>query len=150
MGYFWTSMPVDFLTDEQYQSYARYPDKLSQEQLDKYFYLDDKDRELINTCRRDYNKLGYALQLTTIRFLGTFLPNPINVPNNVICYLAKQLEMEPTEVIRPHFSGQQFFLNYSLVSQIPLAYCNRSWNASFACCNTFQCIQRYFALPLPC
>ncbi|WP_115222881.1 DUF4158 domain-containing protein, partial [Legionella donaldsonii] len=72
-------MPVDFLTDEQYQSYARYPDKLSQEQLDKYFYLDDKDRELINTCRRDYNKLGYALQLTTIRFLGTFLPNPINV-----------------------------------------------------------------------
>ena len=29
-------------------------------------------------------------------------------------------------VIRPHFSGQQFFLNYSLVSQIPPVYCNRS------------------------
>ena len=29
-------------------------------------------------------------------------------------------------LIRPYFSGQQFFLNYSLVSQIPLVYCNRS------------------------
>ncbi len=61
-------MPVNFLTDEQNQTYARYPKTLTQEQLDKYFYLDDKDRELIDACRRDYNKLGYALQLTTVRF----------------------------------------------------------------------------------
>lgn len=55
-------MPVDFLTDEQYHSYAKYPEALAQDQLDKYFYLDDKDKELIDACRRDYNKLGYALQ----------------------------------------------------------------------------------------
>ncbi|HAT2076573.1 TPA: Tn3 family transposase [Legionella pneumophila] len=87
-------MPVDFLTDEQYQSYAKYPETLAQNQLDKYFYLDDKDKELIDACRRDYNKLGYALQLTTVRFLGTFLSNPIDVPNEVVCYLAKQLAVE--------------------------------------------------------
>lgn len=87
-------MPVDFLTDEQYQTYAKYPDTLTPAQLDKYFYLDDNDKELINACRRDYNKLGYAIQLTTIRFLGTFLPNPINVPHDVIRYIAKQLEIE--------------------------------------------------------
>lgn len=92
-------MPVDFLTDEQYQSYAKYPDILIQEQLDKYFYLDDKDKELINACRRDYNKLGYALQLTTLRFLGTFLPNPIDVPHEVVNYIAKQLRIElPVEL----------------------------------------------------
>ena len=62
-------MPVDFLTDEQYQSYATYPVTLTQEQLDKYFYLDDKDKELIDACRRDYSKLGYALQVTTVRFI---------------------------------------------------------------------------------
>ena len=84
-------MPVDFLTGEQNQTYARYPKKLTQEQLDKYFYLDDKDKELIDACRRDYNKLGYALQLTTVRFLGTFLPNPVDIPSDVIHYIAKQL-----------------------------------------------------------
>lgn len=68
---------------------------MTQTQLDKYFYLDDKDKELIDACRRDYNKLGYALQLTTIRFLGTFLPNPIDVPKEIIPYLAKQLEIDP-------------------------------------------------------
>ncbi|TXI95280.1 MAG: Tn3 family transposase [Burkholderiaceae bacterium] len=94
-------MPVNFLTDEQNQSYARYPKKLTQEQLDKYFYLDDKDKELIDACRRDYNKLGYALQLTTVRFLGTFLSNPVDVPRDVIHYIAKQLSISvPTDVNR--------------------------------------------------
>ena len=86
-------MPVNFLTDEQNQTYARYPDELSQEQLDKYFYLDDKDKELINACRRDYNKLGYAVQLTTVRFLGTFLSNPVDVPSDAINYITKQLNI---------------------------------------------------------
>jgi hypothetical protein len=93
-SFYETYMPVDFLTDEQYQTYAKYPDALTTAQLDKYFYLDDKDKELINACRRDYNKLGYAIQLTTVRFLGTFLPNPVNVPHDVIRYIAKQLEIE--------------------------------------------------------
>ena len=50
-------MPVNFLTNEQHQNYSRYPENLTDEQLDKYFYLDDRDKELINTCRRDHNKL---------------------------------------------------------------------------------------------
>ena len=54
-------MSINFLTDEKNKTYACYPDELTLEQLDKYFYIDDKDRELINACRRDYNKLGFAL-----------------------------------------------------------------------------------------
>ncbi|MGC1183179.1 DUF4158 domain-containing protein [Legionella sp.] len=87
-------MPVDFLTDEQCQPYAKYPETLTQDQLDKYFYLDDKDKELIDACRRDYNKLGYAIQLMTVRFLGAFLVNPIDVPNEAVRYIAKQLAIE--------------------------------------------------------
>lgn len=94
-------MPVDFLTEEQYQSYAKYPATLTQGQLDKYFYLDDKDKELIDACRRDYNKLGYAIQLTTLKFLGTFLSNPIDVPDDVVCYIAKQLGIKlPIDIQR--------------------------------------------------
>jgi len=94
-------MPVNFLTNEQNQTYVRYPEKLTQELLDKYFYLDDKDKELIDACRRDYNKLGYALQLTTVRFLGTFLSNPINVPSDALHYIAKQLSINlPADIDR--------------------------------------------------
>jgi hypothetical protein len=35
--------------------------------------LDDDDREWIATKRRDSTRLGYASQLTMVRFLGTFL-----------------------------------------------------------------------------
>jgi len=99
--FFETCMPIDFLTDEQHQTYARYPEKLTQDQLDKYFYLDDKDKELIDTRRRDYNKLGYALQLTSVRFLGTFLPNPIDVPSDAVNYIAKQLAIAlPVDIDR--------------------------------------------------
>ena len=87
-------MPVNFLTEEQNQAYAQYPVTLTAEQLDKYFYLDDKDKALIATCRRDYNKVGYALQLTTVRFLGTFLSDPLNVPANVKNYVVKQLGID--------------------------------------------------------
>lgn len=86
-------MPVNFLSDEQKKSYAKYPLTLTVEQLHKYFHLDEKDKELIAHCRRDYNKLGYALQLTTVRFLGTFLQNPIAVPKEVINYVAGQVNL---------------------------------------------------------
>jgi hypothetical protein len=55
------------------ERYDRDPDALSSEELARYFHLDDDDRVWIATKRRDSTRLGYALQLTTMRFLGTFL-----------------------------------------------------------------------------
>jgi len=84
-------MPVNFLSNEQQARYGVYPTELTDAELSKYFHLDDKDQELIAACRRDYNKLGYALQLATVRFLGMFLTNPIDVPEKAKLYLIKQL-----------------------------------------------------------
>jgi hypothetical protein len=87
-------MSVDFLTKEQKSSYAQYPKNLNANQLSKYFHLDDNDKKLILRCRRNYNQLGYALQLTTVRFIGTFLTNPIRVPDIVKKHIALQLDVD--------------------------------------------------------
>lgn len=57
------------------------------------FHLDDDDREWIATKRRDSNRLGYALQLTTARFLGAFLEDPTAVPDAVLRTISVQLDI---------------------------------------------------------
>lgn len=84
-------MPVSFLSTTQRKRYGHYPAALSSEELVRYFHLDDDDREWIATKRRDSSRLGYALQLTTVRFLGTFLEDLAAVPGPMLNTLSSQL-----------------------------------------------------------
>jgi len=86
-------MPVEFLTREQEEKYGKFSEDPSPEQLAKYFWFDDKDRNAIFNHRHDHNRLGFALQLGTVRFLGTFLSSPKEIPANVISYISQQLKI---------------------------------------------------------
>ena len=100
-------MPVNFLSTTQRERYGRYSDTLSSDELARYFHLDDDDREWIATKRRDSHRLGYALQLTTVRFLGTFLENPTAVPGVVLQTLASQLGIADAACVLAYRESEQ-------------------------------------------
>jgi TnpA family transposase len=99
------SMPVQFLTSKQRSSYGRYTGDPSADELTRYFYLDDADHAMIGAKRGDHNRLGFALQLTTARFLGTFVENSADVPRSVLQTLSRQLRITDIEQLQHYFQA---------------------------------------------
>lgn len=92
-------MPVDILTTEQEQNYSCYVAEPNDVQLAHYFYLDERDLAFIYQRRGKHNRLGIALQLTTARFLGTFITGLTQVLPGVQHFVAVQLNIRCPEVL---------------------------------------------------
>ena len=110
-------MPVEFLSAEQEKRYGHYVGEPSPEQLAKYFYLDNVDFKLIKERRGNHNRLGLALQLCTVRFLGTFLTDPTDVPVVVIEFLAKQLGINDTTSLERYRNSETRWEHTALIKQ---------------------------------
>ncbi len=81
-------MGVEFLSDGQAAAFGRFSGVPTREQLERYFLLDDADRALVGRRRGDQNRLGFSVQLTTVRFLGTVLVDPLDAPWVVVEFVA--------------------------------------------------------------
>jgi hypothetical protein len=86
-------MPVAFLSGDEAAAYGRYTAMPSQAELDKAFFLDDEDRKLAGRRRGPHIKLGFAPQLVTVRYVGLFRKDPLDVPPAVVEFAAAQLEI---------------------------------------------------------
>jgi Domain of unknown function (DUF4158) len=67
-------MPVNFLSEAERSRLSQFPDAVSESDLIQYFTLTPDDQVQIKRQRRSENRLGFALQLCTLRYLG-FCPD---------------------------------------------------------------------------
>jgi len=95
-------MPVEFLTDEQATAFGSFADEPTRPELERFFFLDDEDRKLIAKRRGDHSRLGFAVQLCTVRYVGLFLDDPLAVPWSVVEHLAEQLEIEDVSCVKEY------------------------------------------------
>lgn len=95
-------MPVEFLSDNEVAAYGRFTAAPSRADLERVFFLDDEDRALVAVRRGEYSQLGFALQLVTVRWLGTFLEDPLDVPVVVLDFVAEQLGVDDSSRVQEY------------------------------------------------
>ncbi|GBF08172.1 transposase Tn3 family protein [Deinococcus aerius] len=83
-----------FLTPAQREQFTRFP-LLDERTLSRYYLLDNADLLLVRERRRNFNRLGFAVQLTVLRHLGRALRSGEAPPENVLVALAEQLQVDP-------------------------------------------------------
>jgi TnpA family transposase len=77
----------------------RWPARIELEDLRESFALGDSDRGLVFEQRGAENRLGLAVQLCALRFLG-FVPEEITgIPEPALRFLCQQTQTEPHEVL---------------------------------------------------
>lgn len=99
-------MADSFLSTAQRERLSSYPDEISSGDLGRFFTLASRDLALVAQQRGDHNRLGFALQLCVLRYLG-FIPNRLLVPPlAVVRLLAHQLDVA-TEAIQAYGERDQ-------------------------------------------
>lgn len=93
-------MPIGFLSDAERERLGGFPAQIVPGDLDTYFILSRADRRQIPRTTSASNRLGFALQLGMLRFLG-FCPDDLSTaPQSVVAFVAKQLDADPGEIAR--------------------------------------------------
>lgn len=84
-------MSLEFLTTAELERLISYPKEISEWDLGRFFTLTGGDLKAVERQRGDNNRLGFALQLCTLRYLG-FIPDTFPGPTDaVVRLLALQL-----------------------------------------------------------
>lgn len=93
-------MPVRLLTAAERDRLVRFPDAVSREDVASHFALSERNLEVIRRLHGDHNRLGFALQLAALRFLG-FVPADLDgAPTEAVRSLADQVGADPDDLSR--------------------------------------------------
>jgi Domain of unknown function (DUF4158) len=95
------SLAARFFSDEELARLRTFPSEISRDEEIRYFTLTDDDHaRLLNNTRRAENRLGLAVQLATLPWLG-FVPDDLTAaPSAAVARLANQLQVSPDALAR--------------------------------------------------
>ena len=83
-------MPVQLFTEAERTRRNRFPEVIAYEDLVTFFTLSERDLASIPRTSPPHNRLGYALQLCTLRFMG-FVPDDLrSAPPDAVAFVARQ------------------------------------------------------------
>ncbi len=90
------------LTEEQRKEFVEISAHISDLEIARYYTLNQQDITLINQNRRDYNRVGFALQICHIRHLGSICNDINNIPNSIICHICNQLNIQKFDSLKEY------------------------------------------------
>lgn len=91
-------MPASFLSDAERARLNGFPRAVPPDDLIAFFMLSAADLVALPTTTTGANRLGFALQLCWLRYLG-FCPDDVNgAPAAANTYVAEQIAVSPTEL----------------------------------------------------
>ena len=98
-------MPTSFLTPDQRNAFGRFRGPPAPEELARYFHLDGADLATVRQMRGRTNRLGFAILLCGVRFTGRFIAQSSDVPDEVIVYIADQLDKMVPGTLSEYFDS---------------------------------------------
>lgn len=86
------------LTDAQRTFFYEIPRQMDERELIRCYTLSDEELQIVNQQRGDYKRLGFAIQISYLRFPGRPLSAKENIPQYLVKFLAKQIGVASREV----------------------------------------------------
>ena len=94
-------MPSGFLTNAEKDRLENFPAEINEVDRTAFFTLTDNDLALISRRTGDQNRLGFAIILCCLRFLGFIPESFFDLPAETLKYLAGQLKL--SEAVIPTY-----------------------------------------------
>jgi hypothetical protein len=76
--------------------HGSFPEEIDEHELARYFSLSERDLKAIFIHRGDHSRLGWALQLCSLRWLGRQPMSFVGLPMAAVTAVARQLNVAPS------------------------------------------------------
>lgn len=90
--------PEILLTEIQRLEFTEIPQNIDRYEIVKFYTFSNDDIKIINKHRKNYNRLGFAVQLAMLRNPGWPFSMINNIPRSVLNYISEQIDVKPEEL----------------------------------------------------